>query len=165
VSSAFLELADIGNDAESGRVLMDRYDFNSYTLVRVSDLGHWAQPLKKLEKLGNFDEILSIEELHDESWELLVRKSYLPTLKDKLHKMVPDCIIEPDYDPTKPNAKEVEEFGYKRARILRTATFCDRAERMIPWPKAAAFYADLVMGGKGEMVILDEDEEMDITRE
>jgi hypothetical protein len=152
-SPAFLEPTDIDNGVEAGRIQLGGYDFNSYTLLRLSVLGHCAQTL---DKLGNFDEILSIEELQDGSWELPVRKSYLPTLKNKLRQVVPGCIIEPDYDPTEPNAKEVEEFGYERARILRTATFHDRAERMIrePWPKAAAFYADLAMGGEREMVIL-----------
>lgn len=78
--------------------------------------------------------------------------------------MVPDCIIEPDYNPTEPNVKEVEEFGYETARILRTITFRDRAERMKhkPWPKVAAFYSDLAMGSEGQMVVLDDDEEMNI---
>lgn len=155
-SPTFPEPTGIENDPESGRIQLDGYDFNSYTLVRVSDLGQYAQ---NLDKLGNFDKILSIEELEDGSWELPVRKSYLPTLKDKLCKMVPDCIIESDYDPTEPNAKEVEEFGYERARILGTVRFRDRAERMMreSWPKAVAFYADLAMA------VLDDDEkEMDI---
>jgi hypothetical protein len=161
-SPAFPEPTGIENDPESGRVQLDGYDFNSYTLVRVSDLEQYAQ---NLDKLGNLDKILSIEELEDGSWELPVRKSYLLTLKDKLCKMVPDCIVEPDYDPTEPNAKEVEEFGYERARILRTVKFRDRAERMMreSWPKAAAFYTDLAIGGEKEMVVLDDDEkEMDI---
>ena len=55
--------------------------------------------------------------------------------------MVPSYIIKPNYNPTKLNVKEVEEFGYKKARILRSFTFRDRAERMMhkSWPKAAAF--------------------------
>ena len=59
----------------------------------------------------------------------------------------------------------MEEFGYETARILRTITFRDRAERIKhePWPEAAAFYSDLAMGDGGEMVILDDKEkEMDI---
>ena len=161
-SPAFPEPTGIENDPELGRIQPDGYDFNSYTLVRVSDLGRYAQIL---DKLGNFDKILSIEELDDGSWELPVRKSYLPTLKNKLCKIVSDCIIEPDYDPTEPNANEVTEFGYERARILRTTSFRDRAKRMMreSWPKAAAFYADLTMSGEKEMVVLDDDEnEMDI---
>jgi hypothetical protein len=161
-SPAFPELTGIEKDSESGRIQLDGYDFDSYTLVRVSNLGYYAQTL---EKLGNFDEILSIEELEDGSWELPVRKSYLPTLKDKLREMVSDCIIDPDYDPTKPNAREVEEFGYETARILSKDKFHDRAERMIheAFPKAAAFYAELAMGGGWETAILDNDgNEMDI---
>jgi len=59
-----LKLANIGKDVEAGRILLDRYDFNSYTLVRVSNLRHYVQMLNKL---TNLDEILSIEELQDKS--------------------------------------------------------------------------------------------------
>jgi hypothetical protein len=156
-SLAFPEL-NIENDPESGRIQLDGYDFDSYTLVRVSDLGHYAHTP---DKLGNFDEILSIEKLEDGSWELPVRKSYLPKLKDKL----PDCIIDPDYDPTEPNAREVEEFGYEIVRILSKDKFHDRAKRMIyeAFPKAATFYAELAMSSGLEIAILDNDEnKMDI---
>jgi hypothetical protein len=157
-SPTFPELTRVENDPEPGPAQLDGYNFNSYTLMRVSNLGHYAQTL---DKLGNFDKILSIEDLQDGSWELPVHKSYLPMLKDKLREMVSDCIIDPDYDPTEPNAREVEEFGYEMARILSKDKFQERAERMMreALPKAAAFYADLAMGGGWEMVILDNDEE------
>jgi hypothetical protein len=135
---------------ESGRIQLDGYDFSLYTLVRVSGLGSCSPDL---DKLGNFDEILSVEELQDGSWELPVQKSYLPALTEKLCKVVPDCIIERDYDPTKPNTQEVQSCGYETARAQRTATFDDRVKRMIreAWPKAAAFYADLATTVGSEM--------------
>ena len=58
---------------------MDGHNFNSYNLVRVSNLGQDAQ---NLDDLGNFDTILSIVSLEDGSWELLVSKSDFPKLKD-----------------------------------------------------------------------------------
>ncbi|KAH8653947.1 hypothetical protein BGZ60DRAFT_419026 [Tricladium varicosporioides] len=164
-SPAFLELTGIGNNVEAGQILLDGYDFNSFTLVRVSNFGRRVQLLKKLAK---FDEILSIEELQGGSWELLVRKSYLPRLKGELGKVVPDCNIEPGYDPTEPSAKEVEEFGYRAAKILKTTMFHDRVERIKrePWPRTRAFYSELGMrggregatGDEGEMAILDDGE-------
>jgi hypothetical protein len=152
---AFPELTEIENDSESGRIQLDGYNFDSYTLVRVSNLGHYAQTLNKL---GNFDEILSIEELQDGlSWELAVHKSYLPKLKDKLRELAPHCIIEPNYDPIEPNAEEVEYFGYEKARILRSSAFRNRAERMIheAFPKAGAFYHDLIVDGDRKMDVDD----------
>jgi hypothetical protein len=85
-------------------------------------------------------------------------------LKDKLRKINPRYIIEPDYNPIKPNIKEVEEFGYKKARILRSLTFRDRAERMIykAFFKGAAFYRDLLVGNDREMDINDDEKDMDI---
>ena len=98
-----------------------------------------------------------------------MHKSYLPRLKDELSKIVPNYNIELDYNPTKPNVKEVEEFGYKIVKTLRTTTFYDKAERIKheSWPRAAAFYSKLAIGSrgemttssKGEMVILSNNEE------
>ncbi|KAH6724828.1 hypothetical protein BKA61DRAFT_665511 [Leptodontidium sp. MPI-SDFR-AT-0119] len=146
-----LESKMIGN---LGRIRMHGYNFDLYTLVSVSNLGQYAQ---NLDKLGSLDDILSIVELEDESWELPVRKSYLPRLKNMLHKMVPECITQAVSDTTEPTAKELEDFGYERARILRTMSFRNRAECMVSesWPKAAAFYADLRMGLEKEMTSLE----------
>ena len=131
--------------------------------MRVSRLGHCAQTL---DKLVNFDEVLSIRVLQGGPRELSVRKSYLQRLKGELGLY---CNIELDYDSIGPNAKEVEEMGYETAKTLRTVTFCDRIERMKYeiWLKAAASYSDLTMGDEeeiatsdeGEMVILDNEEE------
>jgi hypothetical protein len=62
--------------------------------------------------------------------------------------MVPNYIINLDYNPTKPGVREVEEFGYKRAIILNRDKFYNRAECIIrkALPKAAAFYANLAIG-------------------
>ncbi|KAH7364910.1 hypothetical protein BKA65DRAFT_146287 [Rhexocercosporidium sp. MPI-PUGE-AT-0058] len=152
---AFSEQTRIETDQELGRIQMDGYDFNLYTLVTVSYLGQYAQ---NLDKLGNLDDILSIVELEDESWELPVRKSYLPILRNKLHEMDPTCIIELGSNPIAPNAKEVEKFGYQKARVLSTMRFRYRAECMVSeaWPKAAAFYTDLRMGLEEEMISLED---------
>ncbi|KAH9222988.1 hypothetical protein DL95DRAFT_517915 [Leptodontidium sp. 2 PMI_412] len=153
-SLAFPEQTGIENDRKLGRIGMHGYNFDLYTLVSVSNLGQYAQ---NLDKLGGLDDILSIVELEDESWELPVRKSYLPRLKNMLHKMVPECITQAVSDTTEPTAKELEDFGYERARILRTMSFRNRAECMVSesWPKAAAFYADLRMGLEKEMTSLE----------
>jgi hypothetical protein len=67
-------------------------------------------------------------------------------LKDKLYKLAPNYIIKPNYNPIKLNIKEVEEFGYKKARILRSLAFYNRAEYLIykAFPKAKAFYYNLI---------------------
>jgi len=79
-----------------------------------------------------------------------MRKSYLATLKDKLYKMVLNYIIDPDYNLTKPGARKVEEFGYKRATILNKDKFHDKVKRITRKAllKAAAFYANLAIGNR-----------------
>ena len=150
-SPAFLKPADVNIDVEAGRqshTLLDgTFDFASYTLVRLSDVGDFTESeiSDVLDTLANLGEILSIEELPDGSFELPVLKSYFPSLKDQVGKIFPGCNIELDIDPTEPNEQEVKMFGSSTATILRTATFYDRAERMEyeAWPKAAAFYLQL----------------------
>lgn len=51
-----------------------------YELVRLSEAGH-GNTLETLDiKLGRVDEVASIVGLRDGSWEMVVRKSYCPTL-------------------------------------------------------------------------------------
>jgi hypothetical protein len=85
-------------------------------------------------------------------------------LKDKLREINPYYIIKPDYNPIKPNIKEVEEFGYKKARMLRSLIFCDRAERIIykAFPKGAAFYYNLLVGGNREIDVNNNEKDIDI---
>jgi hypothetical protein len=85
-------------------------------------------------------------------------------LKDKLCEIDPYYIIKPDYNPIKLNAKEVEEFGYEKARILRSLMFCDRAERIIykAFSKGAAFYYDLLVGNNREIDVNDNEKDIDI---
>jgi len=88
----------------------------------------------------------------------------LLTLKDKLYKIVFNCIIDLNYNPTKLNAKEVKEFGYKKARILRSLTFCDKAKRIIykAFLKRAAFYRDLLVSSNKEINVNDNKKDIDI---
>jgi len=154
-SPACPQMAGITSDPESGRIQLDGYNFSSYTLVRVSDLGQYS---RNLDKLGNLDKVPTLEELPDESWELLVCKSYLPTLTQKLRKEVSDCVIEPGYNPLEPTAREAEELGYEKAKWLTTRRFLERAERKTYWPKAAAFYGDLIRGCENQGTAPDDDE-------
>jgi hypothetical protein len=88
----------------------------------------------------------------------------LPKLKDKLREIDPRYIIEPDYDLIESNVKEVKEFGYKKARILRSLTFRDKAEYIIykAFFKRAAFYRDLLIGSDREIDIDDDKKDIDI---
>jgi len=74
----------------------------------------------------------------------------LLTLKDKLYKVVSNCIIDPDYNPTKLNAREVKEFGYIRARILKKDKFHNKAKHIIykAFLKVVAFYAKLAISNR-----------------
>ena len=59
-----------------------------------------------------------------------VSKRFLPTLTDMLYEMAPGCIVESNYDPTEPHAKDVEKFGPERARMVKTHLFRVRAEHL-----------------------------------
>ncbi|RDL30214.1 uncharacterized protein BP5553_10492 [Venustampulla echinocandica] len=87
---------------------------DSCTLVRLSHFRPCAETNKKLSKLES-KEILQMYELPDESWELLVLKSYLPALAGGLGKVFTSCRIEPDSGPTEPSEGE----GYENLGVLR----------------------------------------------
>jgi len=74
----------------------------------------------------------------------------LLTLKDKLCKIVFNCIINPNYNPIKLNAREVKEFSYKIARILSKDKFYNKVKCIIykAFFKVAKFYAELVINNK-----------------
>jgi hypothetical protein len=85
-------------------------------------------------------------------------------LKDKLYKLALNYIIKLNYNPIKLNIKEVKEFGYKKARILRRFMFYNRAEHIIykALPKGAAFYYNLLIGSNKEIDVNNNKKNIDI---
>jgi len=118
---------------------------NQYTLVRLSNAGD-GNTLNILDtKIGTVNEVPSIEELNDGSWEMAVLKSYCPTLQAMLGKIFPGSDVDLNYDPTEPTVSEVENLGYNVAKTLCEYLFIKRAERMVKegWPMAADCYEHL----------------------
>jgi len=147
--------------------LHSEFDYMSYTLVRLSNLGsHKRKEISvKMDKVGRLYEVSSALELPDESWEMVVLKSYLPELEIKLGEIFPGCHFHPNYDPTEPSREDVERLliitqnsklpaepgemvvDVKRchtaAKILKINASSSRAIAMIRegcWPVAAAYY-------------------------
>lgn len=115
---------------------------NQYTLVRLSKVGD-GNILDILDgKIGTVDEVPSIEELCDGSWEMAVLESYCPTLQAMLGKIFPGSDVDLNYDPTEPTVSEVENFGPEKAKAVCKYLFIERAERMVKegWPMAADCY-------------------------
>ena len=148
------------------------FDYRSYTLVRLSNLGaHKCEDISvKLDKAGRLHEVSSALKLPDKSWEMVVLKSYLPELEIRLGKIFPGCHLDQVYDPAEPSREDVErlyvaakdsklpaESGemiedvkrfYIAAKILRIDASSSRAMAMIreggSWPVAAAYYSCLL---------------------
>ena len=116
-----------------------------YTLVRLSKAGDGNILNILNRKIGTVNEVASIEELNDESWEMAVVKSYCPTLQVMRGKIFPGSIVDLNYDPTEPTVSEVENLGYSMAKTLCEYWFIKRAERMVKegWPMAADYYGHL----------------------
>ncbi|KAH6704336.1 hypothetical protein BKA61DRAFT_703164 [Leptodontidium sp. MPI-SDFR-AT-0119] len=135
--------------------------------VRLSNLGsHKREEIfVKLDKVGRLHEVSSALELPDESWEMVVLKSYFPELEIRLGEIFPGCHFDPIYDPTKPSKEDVERLFvaatnsklptepgemaedvkrcYTVAKILRIDASSSKAMAMIreqPWPVAAVYY-------------------------
>jgi hypothetical protein len=155
--------------------LHSEFDYMSYTLVRLSNLGsHKGEEIfVKLDKVGRLHEVSSALELPDESWEMVVLKLYLPELEIRLGEIFPGCHFDPIYDPTEPSKEDVERLFvaatnsklptepgemvedvrrcYTAAKILRIDASSSRAMAMIrekPWPVAAAYYYCLLERNK-----------------
>lgn len=151
--------------------LHSEFDYRSYTLVRLSNLGNHKREeiFVKLDKVGRLHEVSSALELPDESWEMVVLKPYLPELEIRLGEIFPGCHFDPIYDPTEPSREDVERHfvaaknsklpvesremveDVKRchtaAKILRIDASSSRAMAVIregSWPVAAAYYSCLL---------------------
>ncbi|KAG9229879.1 hypothetical protein BJ875DRAFT_521732 [Amylocarpus encephaloides] len=150
-------------------------DCESYTLVRLSNLrSHKSEEiLAELDGVGKLHQLASIMALPDESWEMVVLKSYLPELEDALGKMFPGCHVDPDYDPTEPSSDDIgclhmaaktlklparsgekvplmvaedEGQSYTAAKAPKIHESSSRARTMATdaWPVAAAYYTRLL---------------------
>jgi hypothetical protein len=91
-------------------------------------------------------QVLSAQELPDESWEMVVLKSYLPAFMATVVKKFPGSHIDQTYDPCKPSDNEVRTLGYDIAEHQRYCQFLVRAENMVraPWPDTAAYYSHVI---------------------
>lgn len=148
----FLVLPNIPN-VEAGRqyiwsgsrILLHRtFDFKLYTLARLSKLGdhNRRQILEAIDKHWRLGEVLSIIELPDESFELVVLESSFRNLESQLLEIFPGCHLEQD-DPTEPDEEEVKTLHYVKAKCMRIEAFRKRVEHMDQEGHsiAAAFYS------------------------
>jgi hypothetical protein len=114
-----------------------------YTLVRLSKVGD-ANVLKLLDgKIWRVNQVPSIKQLHDRSWEMVVLKSLCGTLQETLDNIFPGSDVDMNYNPLKPTANDVEVCGPDQAKKLYELCFVQRAKTMVreAWPVAAAYYA------------------------
>jgi hypothetical protein len=114
-----------------------------YTLVRLSKVGD-ANVLKLLDgKILRVNQVPSIKQLHDRSWEMVVLKSLRGTLQETLDNIFPGSDVDMNYDPLIPTANDVKVYGPDQAKKLYELCFVQRAKTMVrkAWPVAAAYYA------------------------
>jgi hypothetical protein len=114
-----------------------------YTLARLSKVED-GNVLEILDgKTWRVNEVPSIEQLHDRSWEMVVLKSFCGTLQETLDNIFPGSDVDMNYDPLKPTANDVEVWGPDQAKKLYELCFVQRAKTMVRkgWPVAAAYYA------------------------
>ncbi|MCJ1387867.1 hypothetical protein MMC18_000710 [Xylographa bjoerkii] len=118
----------------------------SYTLVRLSSVRHEERLQELDENIGGIPEVASITQLNDGSWEMLVRKPYLPTLQRKLSDLYQSSILDLEYDPFEPTQGDVEYWGLDCARDLYMVWLVKRAGEIIgkSWFIAKVYYAYLI---------------------
>jgi len=101
-----------------------------YGQVVIDELNRVRDPLN----------VLSIFELLDESFELLLLTSYSPELKVKLENMFPCCNIDLNYNPTRPSTVSVEHLGSHQATFQAEESFRKRGNEAHDSPIAAEYY-------------------------
>jgi hypothetical protein len=99
-----------------------------YTIVWLSELGYQEarEVLQSIDRESVYN-VVSIIELEDESFEMIVHKTYFQTLRNKLNKIFPRCMVDSNYDPTEPCLDEVEHLTYTIAKTLKWISFSKRA--------------------------------------
>jgi hypothetical protein len=115
-----------------------------YTFVHLCNTTAYGTDVKdQLDgRLVGLQNLPSALELPDETWELVVRRNYVTELIRELTSKFPDSVCL-EYDPTKPSAAEIEQFGqYDIAKKWKEFTFLDRAQYMKEdaWDTAAKYY-------------------------
>lgn len=122
------------------------FDPEDYTLVRldVSNVQH-EEVVGRMENLFELLDVPGIEALDGGSWEICVRKACIGDVKDKLHVEFPGSVVDVDYDPLKPTAKESVWWGRETANTLRQS-FERRAIKMAKasWTPAAMYYTHVL---------------------
>ncbi|KAK5203017.1 hypothetical protein LTR41_011241 [Exophiala xenobiotica] len=104
-----------------------------YTLVRVALQGHGTVDLDEM--VGNILQVPSITSLNDGSWEILVRKAYLPALQGKLRDSPIRLTLDSEYCPLEPLREDVECLGLENARELYAFWLLERAIRIVRKPR------------------------------
>ena len=116
----------------------------SYTFLHLSNVIRYKSdvPLHLDGKLGDIQDIPSVLELPDETWELTVHRQYVTELCRKLKTLFPACHVHPDYDPIEPTSADIQRFhSYDVAKWQKESAFFDREQSMRDaWPTAAKYY-------------------------
>ncbi|KAL3442782.1 hypothetical protein BJX65DRAFT_312549 [Aspergillus insuetus] len=116
-----------------------------YTLVRLS-VSLQELHIFQLEIIRYIADIPSIELLNDGSFELVTRKTDLPTVRVAVRKLFLNARLDEDYDPLKPTGMDVAFWGLLSARKMVGIWFYRRALRIIQTGdmRAAMYYRHLL---------------------
>ena len=104
---------------------------DQYTLIRLSNVGS-REVWKRFNGGTELDNrVPHIEELVDESWELIVLKSYRLSFRERLEEMFAGSKVDLNYDPLEPIVQHVKLWGYGTAKELAEYSFLQRAKRIL----------------------------------
>lgn len=94
--------------------------------------------------IGKIQDVPSIQQLNDGSWELCVRKSMISTVQEKIQAMFPGSNVDINYDPTEPTAADLElcMSDYEQAKWLCGQQLLERSIKILKrgWSPAAGHY-------------------------
>lgn len=146
---AIVEREDRGHST-AGHASVCHMHGELYTLVRVSELGfgiYGSEAVDRLDRdVRDIFDVPSIVPLSDRSLEIVVLKSYLLDLTDRLNRAFTCASVDSNYDPCEPSNEAVSQFGYDLAKSQAIRLFLKRVEGYNTgefWPIAASYYYHL----------------------
>ncbi len=112
-----------------------------FTFVRLSKLDKFRDGLLYVldEKLPR-REVITLVELPDESWELVMSISYVREFVLWVGKNLPGASVDQTYNPCEPTEDSIVSFGYDVAKAQCMLEFSNRVAELKAWPDAILYY-------------------------
>ncbi len=127
-------------------VIDSKYISDQYTIVRLSQLKHEVLQNDLNQYTENVKKIVSIKQLNDKLFKMIILKSYCSILQKKINSLFLDLKINLHYNSMKFKLSDVRYLNYNITKMQSKNKFLKRAKRMKEnvWIIAITYYFFLI---------------------